>query len=56
MNSRTGPLIALPPMIFACTNAEDMDWTAVGGSKVDGTVILGIDVPSIMGVRETVVQ
>jgi hypothetical protein len=33
-----------------------MDWAAVGGSKADGTVVLGIDVPPKIGVSETIVQ
>jgi hypothetical protein len=56
MNPRSGLLIALSTMIFACTTTENMDWTAVGGSKADGTVVLGIDVPPKIGVSETIVQ
>lgn len=33
-----------------------MNWVGVGGSKADGTVVLGIDVPPKMGVRETNVE
>src|SRR5260370_33809960 len=56
MNPRSGLLIALATMIVACTNTETMDWAAVGGSKADGTVVLGIDVPPKIGVSETIVQ
>ncbi|MDR2129118.1 MAG: hypothetical protein LBP52_08660 [Burkholderiaceae bacterium] len=36
-----------------CANHAKMDWMLVGGSKADGNIILGIDVPPIMGVAET---
>ena len=56
MKTRSGLLIALSTMLFACANTEKLEWAAVGGSKADGTVILGIDVPAIVGVRETTVE
>jgi hypothetical protein len=56
MKARSGLVIALSMMLFACANTEKREWTAVGGSKADGTVILGIDVPAIVGVRETTVE
>lgn len=40
----------------ACTTTESMRWVGVGGSKADGTVILGIDVLPKMWIRETLVQ
>lgn len=56
MNHRTGLLIVLTVMMTACATTETRDWAGVGGSKADGTVILGIDVPPKMGVSETIVQ
>ncbi|HPK31173.1 YecR family lipoprotein [Ottowia sp.] len=35
------------------TPTEHARWVGVGGSKADGTVVLGIDVEPKMGVRET---
>ena len=40
----------------ACTTTEKIEWTSRGGSKSDGNVILGIDVPAQMGLRETIVK
>lgn len=48
--------ILLPLLLCACTTTERLPWTMVGGSKADGTVIMGIYVPPKMGVRETEVQ
>ena len=42
--------------VSSCTTTAQMRWGSVGGSKADGTVILGIDVPPKMGVRETIVE
>ena len=39
--------------LSACTVTEKMTWATVGGSKADGNVILGIDVPPKMGISET---
>ena len=53
----SGLLIALSSLaMLACTTAENYEWIPVGGSKVAGTVILGIDVPPKMGIRETEVH
>ena len=46
----------LSVLVAACTTTEKMDWVARGGSKADGNVSLGIDVPPKMGIRETNVQ
>ncbi|BCB27036.1 hypothetical protein SKTS_19220 [Sulfurimicrobium lacus] len=46
----------LAVIMAACTTVETMKWVGVGGSKADGTVIMGIDVPPKMGIRETEVQ
>lgn len=43
-------------LLGACTTVEQMKWVGVGGSKADGMVILGFEVPPKMGVRETEVQ
>lgn len=43
-------------LLGGCTTVNTMKWVGVGGSKADGTVILGIDVPPKMWVRETEVQ
>lgn len=40
----------------ACTTTEVARWNAVGGSKADGAVVLGIEVPPKMGVSETIIQ
>ncbi len=40
----------------ACTTTEPMKWVAVGGSKADGSVIMGIDVPPKMWIAETEVE
>ncbi len=49
-------LVAFAGLVGACTTMEHRKWFGVGGSKADGVVILGIDVPPKMGVRETEVQ
>lgn len=48
-------LVSLVPLLIsACaTSTEKSAWTMVGGSKADGDVILGIDVPPKMWVTET---
>ncbi len=38
--------------LTACTTTENREWIGVGGSKADGTVILGIDLPAKFGVSE----
>ncbi len=38
------------------TSTERASWVMVGGSKSDGVVTLGIDVPPKAGVRETEIQ
>lgn len=42
--------------LVACTTTEKMDWVAISGSKADGNVTLGIDVPPKLGISETEVQ
>ncbi|THF64346.1 YecR family lipoprotein [Pseudothauera rhizosphaerae] len=57
--ARTAGLLSaalLAALTSACSTTEKMRWVAVGGSKADGAVILGIDVPAKMGVRETLVE
>jgi len=39
-----------------CTTTERMNWVSVGGSKADGNIILGIDVPPKVGIAETIVE
>ena len=46
-------IILLCVVLSACTTTEKMDWVLVDGSKADGDIILGIDVPPKMGVTET---
>lgn len=46
-------LVTFAGLVGACTTMEHMKWFGVGGSKADGVVILGFDVPPKMGVRET---
>ena len=50
--------IAIPMLILAtaCTTTEKMRWVGIGGSKADGTIVLGIEVPPKMGVRETLIE
>lgn len=38
------------------TPPERSDWTLVGGSKADGNVLLGIDIPPKMWVTETTTE
>lgn len=45
-------LLVLP----ACTTVESARWIGVGGSKADGNVVLGIDVPPKMWIRETEIK
>lgn len=49
-------LISGISLISACTTTEKMSWVGVGGSKADGTVILGIEVPPKMGISETHIE
>lgn len=50
-------LIALCAILSGCaTPTERFDWVMVGGSKADGNVTLGIDVPPKMWVTETLVE
>lgn len=42
--------------LSACTTTEKMEWVGVGGSKADGNVVLGIDVPPKMGISETLIE
>jgi hypothetical protein len=49
-------IAGLLAMTAACTTTEKMDWVLVGGSKADGNIILGIDVPPKMGITETIVE
>ena len=50
---RTICVIALPSLIGACTATEHMMWGGVGGSKADGMVVLGFEVPPKIGISET---
>lgn len=43
-------------VLVGCTTTEARNWVGVGGSKADGTVILGIDVSPKMGYTETVIE
>ena len=45
-------LVAFSGLLGACATVEHMNWIGVGGSKADGTVILGIDLPAKFGVAE----
>ena len=40
----------------ATVATERSDWIGVGGSKADGMVVLGIDVPPVVGVTETIIH
>lgn len=42
--------------LTACTTTERMSWGVAGGSKSDGIIILGIDVPAKLGISETHVE
>jgi hypothetical protein len=39
-------------LIVSCTTTENKRWQTIGGSKADGTIILGIDLPAKFGVSE----
>ncbi|MCW5734041.1 MAG: hypothetical protein KIS73_07945 [Enhydrobacter sp.] len=56
MKARITLLIALATAAVACTRSEALQWAVVGGSKSDGNVVLGIDVPARVGFTETHVQ
>lgn len=43
-------------LVSSCTTTESMKWLGVDGSKADGVVVLGFDVPPKMWIRETEVQ
>jgi hypothetical protein len=49
-------LFVFASLMSACTTTEHMKWVGVGGSKADGIVILGFDVPPKMGISETLVH
>lgn len=49
-------LIALSSTMVACTTSATLQWAVVGGSKSDGNVVLGIDVPARLGYMETRVE
>lgn len=50
-------LIALCAILAGCaTPSERSAWVLVGGSKADGNVTLGIDVPAKMWVTETTTE
>jgi len=46
-------MVALMALLAGCTTTDHVRWTGVGGSKADGLVILGVEVPPKIGVRET---
>ncbi|WP_374045067.1 YecR family lipoprotein [Geobacter sp. AOG2] len=56
VKSLSALVIMVAALTSACTTTETMSWVCVGGSKADGNVILGIDVPPKFGIRETLVQ
>lgn len=43
-------------LLAGCTTTERMTWGVAGGSKSDGTIILGIEVPPKFGISETLVE
>lgn len=49
-------LLVISGFLAACTTMEHRKWVAVGGSKADGVVILGFDIPPKIGIRETEVE
>jgi hypothetical protein len=49
-------LMAVALLAGCATPTEHGNWAMVDGSKSDGVVTLGIDVPPKMGVRETMIQ
>ncbi len=49
-------LTAVALMLCGCTTHENRKWIGVGGSKADGVVVLGIEVPPKMGISETTVE
>jgi hypothetical protein len=56
MKARVTLLMALAILAVACTRTEALEWSVVGGSKSDGNVVLGIDVPARLGFTETRVE
>ena len=52
MSPRMHLLALLLLRLGGCTTTDTMQWAGVGGSKADGLVILGIDVPPKIGVME----
>lgn len=53
MKTRIFAIAMAATVLAGCTTTESMKWVGVGGSKADGTVILGIDVPPKFGIVET---
>lgn len=53
MNKKYAAALFVLTLLSACTAMDHMRWVGVGGSKADGVVILGFDVPPKMGVFET---
>lgn len=45
-------IIILTALVSACSTTEKREWIGIGGSKADGTVVLGIDLPAKFGVTE----
>jgi hypothetical protein len=45
--------VALVALTACAVAGGKMDWVLVGGSRADGNITLGIDVPPVMGVSET---
>ena len=45
-------------LLSACATyqTERSEWVGVGGSKADGAVILGIEVPPVVGITETIIH
>jgi hypothetical protein len=55
-NSRFVALIAVSLLLYGCTTHENRKWIGVGGSKADGVVVLGIEIPPKMYISETMVD
>lgn len=51
--SKILPIVLLAALAGCVTAPEHADWVMVGGSKADGRVTLGIDVPAKWGYSET---
>ncbi len=52
MKNITFGIVLLAVFVSACTTIEKKEWVGVGGGKTSGTVMLGIDLPAKVGVRE----